>query len=626
VKRLVSACIVIAAGLAACLVVAPHFSSTYQQVVVVSQDPVLFGNVPVGTTSMPQPVTLSPPGTTAVMDQVNAITPMCSDFAVQAPGLPAPVSRVCMGSGGGSTTFDATSGCTDTTYTFTGTFSPAVAGTSSCAVLLDLMSGMQTITFTGSGSAPMFLIDVQPPSINFGDVPINTPSSPATMTIRNAGSAPLTINSVAVTVNPMNTTYAIPSGNVGMHTIAIAGQENYTITCTPPMLGSVDGMITITSNDSMHSPLNVPLKCSGINSDLSIAPSPATFASARVGEPPLDITVDIHYTGATSRTITGINLDGTSVADLTVNGKPALPVTLTGGSGDAGGADTTFKLHYAATMPHAMGPIGGVVVQATGLTDQTVIVNGAALATSMSLTPAVLDLGPVCVGAMAHADVDVFANNAGSFMLQSVTGIATPFSLTSFSPGLVPSGMHKTFTINVNPTAPGALSQTASVNTDIPGMATHDLMVTAQALPAGVTPTPDVVQFGTWMLGVASSLRKVQLTNCGAGPLTIQSASIDGTPEFQIVNDPPIMNAMVDPGMSFEIDLLMVPTSVGAKTAHLVLATDAGQQLVELDGAGTGGTDNGGKDRESYYACGTGRAIGFAPLALALLLLRRRRR
>ena len=39
--------------------------------------------------------------------------------------------------------------------------------------------------------------------------------------------------------------------------------------------------------------------------------------------------------------------------------------------------------------------------------------NAAALQTSMSLTPAVVDLGPVCVGTTARADVDVFANNLG---------------------------------------------------------------------------------------------------------------------------------------------------------------------------------------------------------------------
>jgi hypothetical protein len=563
------------------------------------------------------------------MDQVNAITPMCSDFAVQTPmGLPGPVSRFCSGSGSGSGTgvFGGTTygNCIDTVYTFSGTFSPIVAGTSSCAVVLDLNSGSQTITFTGSGTAPMFLIDVQPSSINFGGVPLMAQSSPATMTVKNAGSAPLTINSVALSMNPGNAYALAPA--VGMHTIPVNGSENYTITCTPQVLGNVDGMVTVMSNDTAHSPLNIALKCNGINSDLLITPSPVTFPSARVGEPPGDITVTIQYTGASSRQLTGIDFDTTTIPDLTFAARPTLPMTLLGGSGDAGMNSTTFTLHYSAATSRPMGPIGGVVVAATGLTDQTVIVNGAALATSMSLSPAVVDLGPVCVGQAAHADVDVFANNVGSFMLQSVSGVAAPFTLTNFTPGTIPGGAHKSFTINVQPTAPGALSQLATVNTDIPGMTTHDLMLKAQALPAGVTPTPDVVQFGTWMLGVASSLKKVQLTNCGTGPLTIQSASIDGSPEFQVKNDPPIMNSVVDPGMSFEIDLIFVPTSVGAKTAHLVLETDAGQQLVELDGAGTGGTGNGGKDRESYYACSTGRAVQLIPLALVLFLLLHRRR
>src|SRR5262249_31706773 len=143
-------------------------------VVVVSEDPVQFGPVPVGTTSPPHSVTLSPPGTTATTDQVNTITPMCSDFAVQTPnGLPGIVSRICTGSGSGGMFLPSGSGagCVDTVYTFTGTFSPAVAGTSSCAVVLGLNSGSQTMTFMGSGTSPMLQIDVQPTSIGFGSVP-----------------------------------------------------------------------------------------------------------------------------------------------------------------------------------------------------------------------------------------------------------------------------------------------------------------------------------------------------------------------------------------------------------------------------------------------------------------------
>src|SRR5262249_51371318 len=154
--------------------------------------------------------------------------------------------------------------------------------------------------------------------------------------------------------------------------------------------------VTVSSNDPTNSAIQVPLTCTGIDSDLKVTPSPVTFPSARVGEPPNDIQVTIQMTGSGTRMINMITLDSGSTPELSMNNLPNLPITL------GPGGQTSFKLHYSAATARMMGPMGGVTIIAGGLNPQDTIVNGGALDTSMSLTPAVVDLGPVCIGDTAH--------------------------------------------------------------------------------------------------------------------------------------------------------------------------------------------------------------------------------
>ncbi|MDB4961292.1 MAG: hypothetical protein JWP01_1291 [Myxococcales bacterium] len=53
---------------------------------------------------------------------------------------------------------------------------------------------------------------------------------------------------------------------------------------------------------------------------------------------------------------------------------------------------------------------------------------------------------------------------------------------------------------------------------------------------------------------------------------------------------------------------------------------EGGSLVAALDGNGFGGDDGNVEERGTYYACSTGSGAGCVPLALALLVLRRRRR
>jgi hypothetical protein len=80
-----------------CQLDSPNESTTEQHEVSTFQTTYDFGIVPVGTISSNQTVSIFAPLTT-VEDQVRAVTPSvdCTQFEVNAPGLPARVARDCL--------------------------------------------------------------------------------------------------------------------------------------------------------------------------------------------------------------------------------------------------------------------------------------------------------------------------------------------------------------------------------------------------------------------------------------------------------------------------------------------------------------------------------------------------
>jgi uncharacterized protein (TIGR03382 family) len=152
----------------------------------------------------------------------------------------------------------------------------------------------------------------------------------------------------------------------------------------------------------------------------------------------------------------------------------------------------------------------------------------------------------------------------------------------------------------------------------------------AVGLPAGVTATPSVVQFGFLPVNElsASSAKTVELTNCGDAPLAITAVRIEGANagEFSIVS-PQDFSAPIAQTASLKFIVVMNPHTIGPKQAQLVVEHAGTRVTADLSGTAFGpGDDAGGPT--TYYACsaGGGGAVGAAPIALALLAVRRRRR
>jgi hypothetical protein len=363
------------------------------------------------------------------------------------------------------------------------------------------------------------------------------------------------------------------------------------------------------------------LRCNGIDSTVNIAPDQVNFGNTLVGRPPMNKAIQISGNG--SAYIEYVTLD----SDATTNGVTIVsnPQMMSVGSGQS------IVLAYDAAAMHPAGTLGTLAVKFdVDEKPRTVVISGQALLGGVGTNPASVELGAVCAGSTATETVEIYASEAGDIMLQSLTKPAAPFDamMVDTLPKQLAgnhTGTSATVRVTLAPTEPGDFHDEIKLTSDVPNKEMSEVTLHGIGLAAGIAATPNVVHFGTTAPGTTTSIKEVQLTNCGTSDLSFDRATITGAQatEFTLIGANPAR--VLKPTESELFMVVMQPETGGYKAAQLVLEHSAGTTPVDLDGTGDGeGTS--GKDRETYYACSTGRGAALWPIALALVLLRRRRR
>ena len=249
----------------------------------------------------------------------------------------------------------------------------------------------------------------------------------------------------------------------------------------------------------------------------------------------------------------------------------------------------------------------------------------------MALTPdGDVDLGPICIGQTKGQPFSIIANADAPFEITAISSPDAPYSLTKPPlPATIKGagGGMLMFNVTAAPTAPGVLTSTMIVTTDIPGGSPREIRLSATALSEGVAGTPDILDLGSQPLDVTTIGQEVSVANCTTSPVTLSNARIEGidAASFAIVQQP--MTGTVTANGVAKWLVVFTPRAVGQKTATFSVDYEGGTTSIMLAGEGLGeGVVGGGGGPPSYYACSTGGAAGASPLLLVLALLLRRRR
>lgn len=183
---------------------------------------------------------------------------------------------------------------------------PVIAGAPQSTYAGTNQSTNVFIAKVGPQDAPAAALS--PQTLNFGNQVINHASSPQTVTLVNAGSAPLAIPSP----NGISATGQFSQTN-DCGTVVSAGGGSCTIqvTFTPTQTGSVTDQITITDN-AAGSPQAITVTGGGVTSagTLSVSQTSLTFAAQTVGQTSPAQTVQLTNTGNTAINISNITTSG----------------------------------------------------------------------------------------------------------------------------------------------------------------------------------------------------------------------------------------------------------------------------------------------------------------------------
>src|SRR5215472_8383008 len=219
--------------------------------------------------------------------------------------------------------------------------------------------------------APAPAIQVNPTSINFGNVVVGTNLSQS-LIISNTGNATLTITQINVTGATFSATgYTLPlSINAGQ-------QTSITVAFLPAAVSTVSGSVSIVSN-APTSPTSVGLSGSGVAATLTLGTNPTSlsFGNILTGTTSATQNVTITNTGNSNVTISQISITGAGYA---VTGGTT-PVTL------APSQNLVLGVQFSPTITGSVAGAISIVSNATGSPATVTLSGTGAVQHSVSLT------------------------------------------------------------------------------------------------------------------------------------------------------------------------------------------------------------------------------------------------
>jgi len=506
-----------------------------------------FGNVAVGS-NQTLPVTVTNTGGASVT--VSGAAATGTGFSATGPTPP-----ITLSPGQGAT--------------FNVVFAPTATGAASGALTISSNASNATLSvpLSGTGVAQGQLVST-PSSFSFGSVQDGTSKS-LSGTLTNSGGTSLTISATAVAGAGFGL-----SGLTTPLTLAAGQSTSFTVLFSPTASGAASGSLSITSNGS-DSTLSIPLSGTGVTQGaLTANPTSLAFGNVQVnGSASLSETLT--NTGGTSLTISAGASSGTgfSLSGLT------LPLTLNAGQ------STSFTVRFAPTTGGAAS--GSVSITSNGSNPSLSIPLSGTGVTQGTLTPspASIAFGNLEVGSTASSSETLTNTGQSSLTISAGSASGTGFSLSGLTlPLTLNAGQSTSFTVTFAPTTSGAVSGSVSItsNGSNPNLS---IPLSGTGVSQGaLSPNPSSLAFGSVQVGNSTNLSET-LTNTGGSSVNISQANVSGT-GFSISGLS--LPLTLTPNQSVTFTATFIPSSSGAATGSLSIASNASNSPTNIALSGTG--------------------------------------
>lgn len=408
---------------------------------------------------------------------------------------------------------------------------------------------------------PQTTMTLAPPSLTFSGQPVQTSSSPRTVTVTNTGGTNLTVSNVAITGDFLETDQCTG--------VAIASNAScpISVTFSPSSAGARSGVLTVSANIAQGQQ-TVSLSGTGTTqSSIVLLPNSVDFGGQQVNTTSAAQQVTISDTGGTSVALTSERVTGSFAIQTNT-----CSVTLPANTG------CTVAIVF---QPTQAGPASGTLTVVSGQGTQTIGLSGSGEnAATDTLTPASLTF-PTTQESSASAPQTVTLTNSGEIALTGIQIETTgDFAVVNGCGASLNAQSACTLTVRYTPHSTGAETGAILV-TDALRIQTVSLSGTGIA-PATATLSAASLIFPATVIGQNAKPQTATLTNSGGVSLTGLNIQAIGAGFGQSDN----CGASMLANSSCTITVSFRATAAGNATGQVVLTDALGAQVISLAGWG----------------------------------------
>jgi hypothetical protein len=491
-------------------------------------------------------------------------------------------------SGAGASSFSIQSGEGAATVAPGGTrnivvrFSPVAIGAVSATLAIvsnDPDENPYNVSLTGTGVAPD--ISISPTSANYGNVLVGENSSQS-FTVTNNGNESLNVSGTSI-IGADATEFTITSGG-GAFFLTPGGNRTINVQFQPSSAGSKSAALRINSNDPDEDPLDAVLSGTGVIPDISASPNPANYGNVNV-DSYSDVTIIVSNSGTGNLNISSTSISGPDASRFVIQSGGGVATVAPGGTHNI----------VVRFSPVATGAASATLAIASNDPDENpynISLTGTGVAPDISASPNPASYGNVNVG--STSDITITMSNSGNGNLNiSSTAIsgagASSFTIQSGGgAAAVAPGGTRDIVIRFSPGAIGTFSATLVVASDDPDENPYNVSLTGTGVAPDISASPNPANYGNVSVGSTSDITVV-VSNDGTANLNISSTSITGAGASHFNIQSGGGAAALAPGAGHDIIVRFSPTTSGATSASLSIASndpDENPYNVTLTGTG----------------------------------------
>lgn len=465
--------------------------------------------------------------------------------------------------------------------TFEVTANPTADGIITGAVDVKDSAGNSTqLYLKGEGGNADKVLSFSPDPLVWGSIDVGQTSGSKTLTVDNGQTVPLTIYSVSIGQDFIQTASTCPTAPA---TVAAGTSCTISVAFRPYSSGGKNEVITFT-DDAPGGNQSVSLSGTGATGPLLFNPTSLTFAGIDPNSVSQPQTATLRNEQASTITLASITLSGhfaqtndcpttlgpQASCTFTITSNPVIDGPIQGSVNIADGSGAIAQLYLSG--------MGGVPIDSSGGGTNQVVVSPATLAFRSVMVGQTSGSLPVTLSNRGSNSVAVPSIAMGPDMYEAANNCPV-------APSALPGGAACTVSVAFRPQSPGNKQESIRVNSRVTsGLQTT--RVTGRAVQGPLLFGPTSLSFPDALISALSAPQHARLSNVLATAVTLES--IHATGPFVQTNDCPMSSGSLAPGATCTISVQADPVSAGGFSGTLNVTDSSGAVTqLYLSGAAT---------------------------------------